>query len=165
MLQRIEALENANRLSQQAPKMLPPPDTASLPPPPPFLSDVPADALIDEKIRTQIMPLVEKQITDALAALNKTITDTAQTLLRLTDSLTQRMTALEQASPSNLTQAILQRLDALEGDRTPQSKKPKISQHPDAQIAAATHSRPMNDLNPPPRITILSNGIGRSYNS
>lgn len=59
------------------------------------------------------MPLVEKQITDALAALNKTITDTAQTLLRLTDSLTQRMTALEQASPSNLTQDILQRLDAL----------------------------------------------------
>lgn len=61
MLKRIEALENANRLPQQAPKTLPPPETASLPPSPPSLSHVPADALIDEKIRTQIVPLVEKK--------------------------------------------------------------------------------------------------------
>lgn len=143
MIQRIEALEQANRLSQQAPETLPPPEPAS--PPPPSLSAEPADTLFDEKIRTQVMPLVEKHITNALATLNTTITDTTQTLLRLTDSLTQRMTALEQASQSNLTQAILQRLDALEGDRTPQTKKQKISLHHDAHVAAATPPLPSDD--------------------
>lgn len=121
MLARIEALETANRLTQQPPKQIPPPELVS-PSPPPLTAGL-AAAILDEKIQTQVIPMVEKHIATALLTLNKTVTDTADTLLRLTDSITQRLTALEQASPAALT---------------PQHKKPKISPLYDTHLAATT---------------------------
>lgn len=121
MLARIEALESANRTSQQSPNDAPTPALATTSPHP--LTPDLATRLINEKITTEVLPMVEKHITDALLTINKTFKETTDSLLRLTESITQRLTALELANQKTVHSQV---------------KKAKLSPEYDAKLAANT---------------------------
>lgn len=121
MLARIEALEAANRTSQQSPNEAPTPALATTCPHP--LTPELATSLINEKITTEVLPMIAKHIADALLTINNTFKETTDSLLRLTESITQRLTALEQANQTTIH---------------PQVKKAKLSPEYDADLAAHT---------------------------
>lgn len=114
MLARIEALEKANRGPPQ-PRTAPLPHASSAAPTTPLTAEQ-TEFIIDNTITNKILPQIDHQIRTATEVLHKMISDTTETLLRLTDTLTQRITALEQTNHTMFP---------------PEPKKPRTSQTDD----------------------------------
>lgn len=138
LLRRIEALEQESRTRSndrvcqhedevQVERCVPS-SSPSAPPPPPIITSEEISALIDRKIQV------------ALVEVNQALATTTNSIVQLGETITARITALEQSHSSiaQMLQSLHLRLDCLEPEQPQNPKKPKIDQSSNDQLASIT---------------------------